>query len=163
MNVMLTIFKAKRAEVLAEIATIDRAIGAEQPDPIYAAIEAYRRARATADDLEKAYVALRERHNGSSEEHAAWQVWNAAWDEQNRALSALAHAVPTTTAGALAAVAFLQSYLLAVEEDPEGNDQAVTADLVGIAGVDSNDTHSFSTLFLETIAIGLDNIVRQTA
>ena len=142
----LAILKARRAQVLEEIERIDRAIRPEQSDPIYAAIEAYRRERAAADELKKPYSALREWDHGSRQYDAAWKTWSEAWDIQNRALSALGQTVPTTIAGTLAAVAFLQSYLLAIEEDQE-----------------DDEVRPFSTLFLETIAIGLDNISRQAA
>jgi hypothetical protein len=137
----LAILKARRAQVWEEIERIDRAIGRKQSDPIYAAIEAYRRERTAADELEKTYAALRQGDPSSPRSEAAWKTWSDALDLQNRALSALGQTVPTTIAGTLAAVAFLQSYLLAIEEDRE--DDAV---------------RNFSTSFLETIAIGLDNI-----
>ena len=159
----LAILKARRAEVLEEIERIDRAIGPGRSDPIYAAIEAYRRKRAAADELMKPYSALRDGDH-SQQYEAAWKTWNEAWDIQNRALSALGQTVPTTIAGTLAAVAFLQSYLLAIEEDPEDDDQRVTIGVVAAAGIDEDDeVRKFSTLFLETIAIGLDNISRQAA
>ena len=142
----LAILKARRAQVLEEIERIDRAIGPEQSDPIYAAIEGYRRERAAADELKKPYSALREGDHSSPQYDAAWKTWSEAWDIQNRALSALGQTVPTTIAGTLAAVAFLQSYLLAIEEDQE-----------------DDEVRPFSTLFLETIAIGLDNISKQAA
>ena len=142
----LAILKARRAQVLEEIERIDRAIGPEQSDPIYAAIEAYRRERAAADELEKTYSALREGDHSSPRYDTAWKTWSDALDIQDRALSALGHTVPTTIAGTLAAVAFLQSYLLAIEEDQE-----------------DDEVRNFSTLLLETIAIGLDNISRQAA
>ena len=160
----LAILKARRAEVSEEIERINRAIGPEEPDPIYAAIEAYRRERAAADELMKPYAALREGAHSSPQYDAAWKAWSAAWDMQNRALSALGQTVPTTIAGTLTAVAFLQSYLLAIEEDPEDDDQRVTVGVVAAAGIDEEDAvRKFSTLFLETIAIALDNINRQAA
>jgi hypothetical protein len=160
----LAMLKARRAQVLEEIERIDRTIGPKQSDPIYAAIEAYRRERAAADELMKPYSALREGDHSSPQYDAAWKTWNEAWDIQNRALSALGQTVPTTIAGTLAAVAFLQSYLLAIEKDREEGDQLVTVGVVAAAGIDEDEAvRKFSTLFLETIAIGLDKIGSQAA
>jgi hypothetical protein len=131
---------------------------ARAADPIFAAIEACRRTRAAADKLHEPFEALCEEDGKSPGYHrsparnAAYDAWDAASEVELRAMCELAQTVPTTIAGALAAVAFLQSYLISIEENERDDEDIVT--------IAEDESGTFSTLFLETIAIGLDNIGR---